>query len=98
MKPCFITKHPEPPANVVAFIITASSEAAKGELITHSRPFRSQLQWHAPLSQHLERGSRWSSIGSRPAWSTQFQDSQEYTKKPCLEKQKKKRNKEKEVM
>jgi hypothetical protein len=25
-------------------------------------------------------------LGSRPAWSTEFQDSQDYTEKPCLEK------------
>jgi hypothetical protein len=27
-------------------------------------------------------------LSSRPAWSTKFQDSQSYTEKPCLEKQK----------
>jgi hypothetical protein len=27
-------------------------------------------------------------LSSRPAWSTEFQDSQGYTEKPCLEKQK----------
>jgi hypothetical protein len=26
-------------------------------------------------------------LSSRPAWSTEFQDSQGYTEKPCLEKQ-----------
>jgi hypothetical protein len=25
-------------------------------------------------------------LSSRPAWSTEFQDSQGYTKKPCLKK------------
>jgi hypothetical protein len=29
-------------------------------------------------------------LSSRPAWSTEFQDSQDYTEKPCLEKPKKK--------
>ena len=29
-------------------------------------------------------------LSSRPAWSTEFQDSQCYTEKPCLEKPKKK--------
>jgi hypothetical protein len=31
----------------------------------------------------------------RPAWSTEFQDSQGYTEKPCLEKKKKKKKKKK---
>ena len=30
-------------------------------------------------------------LSSRPAWSTEFQDSQGYTEKPCLEKPKKKK-------
>ena len=29
-------------------------------------------------------------LSLRPAWSTEFQDSQGYTEKPCLEKQTKK--------
>jgi hypothetical protein len=29
-------------------------------------------------------------LSSRPAWSTEFQDSQGYTEKPCLEKTKRK--------
>jgi hypothetical protein len=34
-------------------------------------------------------------LSSRPAWSTEFQDSQGYTEKPCLEKkQTKKTNKQ----
>jgi hypothetical protein len=33
-------------------------------------------------------------LRSRPAWSTEFQDSQGYTEKPCLEKQKNKNNKQ----
>ena len=28
------------------------------------------------------------SLSSRPAWSTEFQDSQDYIEKPCLEKKK----------
>jgi hypothetical protein len=34
-------------------------------------------------------------LSSKPAWSTEFQDSQGYTEKPCLEKQKKKKKKKK---
>ena len=34
-------------------------------------------------------------LNSRPAWSTEFQDSQGYTEKPCLEKPKKKRKEKK---
>ena len=34
-------------------------------------------------------------LNSRPAWSAEFQDSQGYTEKPCLEKQIKKENKKK---
>jgi hypothetical protein len=30
-------------------------------------------------------------LSSRPAWSTEFQDSQGYTEKPCLEKNQKKK-------
>jgi hypothetical protein len=32
-------------------------------------------------------------LSSRPAWSTEFQDSQGYTEKPCLKKPKKKKKK-----
>jgi hypothetical protein len=35
-------------------------------------------------------------LNSRPAWSTEFQDSQGYTEKPCLEKPQKKEKKRKE--
>jgi hypothetical protein len=33
-------------------------------------------------------------LSSRPAWSTEFQDSQGYTEKPCLEKPKPKKKEE----
>ena len=32
-------------------------------------------------------------LSSRPAWATEFQDSQGYTEKPCLEKPNKKKKK-----
>jgi hypothetical protein len=38
-----------------------------------------------PSTREAEAGG---SLSSRPAWSTEFQDSQGYTEKPCLEKQK----------
>jgi hypothetical protein len=38
-----------------------------------------------PITQEAEAGGF---LSSRPAWSTQFQDSQGYTEKPCLERQK----------
>jgi hypothetical protein len=34
-------------------------------------------------------------MSSRTAWSTEFQDSQGYTEKPCVEKPKKKKKKKK---
>jgi hypothetical protein len=38
-------------------------------------------------------------LSSRPAWSTnEFQDSQSYTEKPCLEKPKKNKNKKKKAI
>jgi hypothetical protein len=48
--------------------------------------------------EHAFNPSTWEAeagrfLSSRPAWSTQneFQDSQSYTEKPCLEKPKKKK-------
>jgi hypothetical protein len=38
-----------------------------------------------PSTQEAEAGRF---LSSRPAWSTEFQDSQGYTEKPCLEKPK----------
>jgi hypothetical protein len=48
-----------------------------------------------PSTQDAEAGGF---LSSRPAWSTkrEFQDSQGYTEKPCLEKPKKKKKKRKE--
>jgi hypothetical protein len=40
-----------------------------------------------PSTQEAEAGGF---LSSRPAWSTEFQDNQGYTEKPCLENQKKK--------
>ena len=40
-----------------------------------------------PSTQEAEAGGF---LSSRPAWSTEFQDSQGYTEKPCLEKTKQK--------
>jgi hypothetical protein len=34
-------------------------------------------------------------LSSKPAWSTKFQDSQDYTEKPCLEKPRKTKKKKK---
>jgi hypothetical protein len=47
-----------------------------------------------PLIPALGGRSRWVS-DSRQAWSTEFQDSQLYTEKPCLEKQNKQKTKNK---
>ena len=41
-----------------------------------------------PRTQEAEADE---SLSSRPAWSTEFQDSQGYTEKPCLKKDKNKR-------
>jgi hypothetical protein len=43
-----------------------------------------------PSTQEAEAGRF---LSSRPAWSTEFQDSQSYTEKPCLKKKKKKKKK-----
>jgi hypothetical protein len=46
-----------------------------------------------PSTREAEAGGF---LSSRPAWSTsEFQDSQGYTEKPCLEKPKKKKKKKK---
>jgi hypothetical protein len=46
-----------------------------------------------PSTREAEAGGF---LSSRPAWSTsEFQDSQSYTEKPCLEKPLKKKKKEK---
>jgi hypothetical protein len=47
---------------------------------------------------HVFNPSTWEAdagrfLSLRPAWSTEFQDSQGYTDNPCLEKKKKKRRK-----
>jgi hypothetical protein len=42
---------------------------------------------------HAFNPSTWEagSLSSRPAWSTEFQDGQGYTEKPCLKKKKKRK-------
>ena len=36
-------------------------------------------------------------LSSRPAWSTEFQDSQDYTEKPCLEKKQIQKTKKRKI-
>jgi hypothetical protein len=43
-----------------------------------------------PSTREAEAGGF---LSSRPAWSTEFQDSQGYTEKPCLRKPKKEKRK-----
>jgi hypothetical protein len=45
-----------------------------------------------PSTQEAEAGRF---LNSRPVWSTEFQDSQGYTEKPCLEKEKERIEEEK---
>ena len=47
-----------------------------------------------PLIPEAEAGR---SLKSGPAWSTEFQDSQSYTEKPCLEKTETNKKKRKET-
>jgi hypothetical protein len=52
--------------------------------------------WHTPLIQALGRQRQadfW--LRGQPALQSEFQDSQSYTEKPCLEKPKKKKKKKK---
>jgi hypothetical protein len=49
-----------------------------------SKKFLGRQWWCTTLSQHL---------GGRGRWISEFQDSQGYTEKPCLEKPKKKKKK-----
>jgi hypothetical protein len=44
-----------------------------------------EIIYHNPSTWETEAGGF---LSSRPAWSTEFQDSQGYTEKPCLEKNK----------
>jgi hypothetical protein len=44
-----------------------------------------------PSTREAEAGGF---LSSRPAWSTEFQDSQGYTEKPCLKKTNKQTNKQ----
>jgi hypothetical protein len=55
-------------------------------------PIRPGVVVHAfnPSTREAEAGRF---LSSRPAWSIEFQDSQGYTEKPCLEKQKTKNKK-----
>jgi hypothetical protein len=46
-----------------------------------------------PSTREAEAGGF---LSSRPAWSTEFQNSQGYTEKPCLKKKKKKKERERE--
>jgi hypothetical protein len=46
-----------------------------------------------PSTREAEAGGF---LSSRPAWSIEFQDSQGYTEKPCLEKPKKQKQKQKQ--
>jgi hypothetical protein len=44
-----------------------------------------EIIYHNPSTWETEAGGF---LSSRPAWSTEFQDSQGYTEKPCVEKPK----------
>jgi hypothetical protein len=55
-----------------------------------------QVLWHTPLIPALGRQRQvdfW--VRGHPGLQSEFQDSQGYTEKPCLEKQKTKQNKQK---
>jgi hypothetical protein len=55
-------------------------------------------QTNKQKTQHLGGRGRRISEFERPAWSqSEFQDSQGYTEKPCLEKPKKKKKKKKKI-
>jgi hypothetical protein len=54
----------------------------------------SQAWWHMPLIPALGR-QRQKKVRGQPGLQSEFQDSQGYTEKPCLEKQ---TNKQKEVL
>jgi hypothetical protein len=45
-----------------------------------------------PSTREAEAGGF---LSSKPAWSTEFQDNQDYTEKPCLGKEKKRKEKKK---
>jgi hypothetical protein len=56
-----------------------------------------KLGWE--VVEHAFNPSTWETkasrfLSSRPAWFTEFQDSQSYTKKPCIEKASKHTNKQ----
>ena len=52
-----------------------------------------EIIYHNPSTWETEAGGF---LSSRPAWSTEFQDSQGYTEKPCLGKSKRKTKKQKQ--
>jgi hypothetical protein len=79
---------------VCAHLVISRLKGPKKKKIEKEKRKKDILMFGQAVVAHAFNPSTWEaeagrSLSLRPAWSTKFQDSQDYTEKPCLEEKQK---------